>query len=99
MNPSLTGISVQTRLLRAEDETYVYNLQLDVELPSEQRRGQLRWNKISVQLQQKNKMRTVTVKRNIQTRASVAFNLVVIVANVVTKLLSLYSTHYHVNKK
>jgi len=43
-------------------------------------------------------MRTVTVKRNIQTRAFDAFNLVVIVANVVTKLLSLYSIHYHVNK-
>jgi hypothetical protein len=80
MNPSRTGISVQTHLLRAEDETYVYNLQLDVELPSEQRRGHLRWNQMSVNLQQKNKMRTVAAKRNIQTRAFDAFNLVVTVA-------------------
>jgi len=87
MNPSWRGISVQTHSLGAEDETFVYSRQLDVELPSEQHRGLLRWNQISVHLQQKNKMQTVTVKRNILTRAFDVFNLVVIVANVVAKLV------------
>jgi hypothetical protein len=99
MNPSWTGISVQTHSKGAEDETYVYILQLYVELPSEERRGQLRWNQISVHLQTQNKTRTVTVKRNSQTRALDTFNLEVIVASVVTKLASLHSTHHHFSKK
>lgn len=60
------------------------------ELPSEKQRSQLRWNEVSVHLQQKNKTRTETVKRNIQSRDFDAFSLVVIVANVVTKLVSLH---------
>jgi len=43
-------------------------------------------------------MRTETVKRNIQTRDFDAFNLVVIVANIVTKVVSLHSVHCHINK-
>ena len=99
MNPSWTGISVQTNSLGAEDETLVYSLQLDVELPLEVHRGLLRCNQISVHLQQKNKMRTVTVRRNIVTRGFDVFSLVVTVANVVTKLLSLYSIHYYIYNK
>jgi len=42
-NESVVSRNFSTNtFVRVEDETYVYNLQLDVELPSEQQRDQLR---------------------------------------------------------